>query len=537
MFGKTVVRDEFSPDSCTKCICKNSTLDCVTEKCPELNCNFNESPVTAEGECCPECIQHRPLVEPPLPHRRPSCLVEGAYIDPINPCLSCYCHNGYKSCYDTSRTCAPLTCEKTVKNPGKCCPECAEPKVSQEILTKDPGQVLTEDPGQVLTEPDQALTEPEEILAAAEPEDVELEISIAGEELCKSGKIDEFSLDSCTKCICKNNTLDCVTEKCPELNCNFNESPVTAEGECCPECIQHRPLVEPPLPHRRPSCLVEGAYIDPINPCLSCYCHNGYKSCYDTSRTCAPLTCEKTVKNPGKCCPECAEPKVLQEILTEDPGQVLTEDPGQVLTEDSGQVLTEDPGQVLTEPDQALTEPEEILAAAEPKDVELEMSIAGEELCKSGKTDEFSPDSCTKCICKNNTLDCVTEKCPELNCNFNESPVTAEGECCPECIQHRPLVEPPLPHRRPSCLVEGAYIDPINPCLSCYCHNGYKSCYDTSRTCAPLTCEKTVKNPGKCCPECAEPKVSQEILTEDPGQVLTGPEQILTAEPDQILTA
>ncbi|XP_057336136.1 BMP-binding endothelial regulator protein isoform X1 [Microplitis mediator] len=116
----------FYVDQCTRCSCLNSTISCIKETCPVLECTA-EHQVTLPGRCCPQC----PVVGE---ETRASCLYGGhTYLDgeswKLDSCKACACMQGKVRC--AMPMCQPinLPCppNSRLEHPdGQCCPRCVE---------------------------------------------------------------------------------------------------------------------------------------------------------------------------------------------------------------------------------------------------------------------------------------------------------------------------------------------------------------------------------------------------------------------------
>lgn len=110
------------------------------------------------------------------------------------------------------------------------------------------------------------------------------------------------------------------------------------------------------------------------DPCLKCHCTEKRLTCI--KKACPVLQCPQTkqVKGIGECCPRCNEKREIMQV----PGKC----------------------------------------------------ILGKGFHSDGK--KFSPDHCSKCICKNGTSVCHRNTCPVLECS-PELQTQKPGECCPRC--------------------------------------------------------------------------------------------------------
>lgn len=140
---------QFYVDHCTRCTCTNSTVSCIKETCPVLECS-SEQQIMAPGRCCPQC----PLIE----ESRASCSYSGITYEASIPifirhscmflflnilfcprqdgetwkldsCKACACMLGNVRC--AMPRCAPLNLpcppnSKLEHQENQCCPQCVE---------------------------------------------------------------------------------------------------------------------------------------------------------------------------------------------------------------------------------------------------------------------------------------------------------------------------------------------------------------------------------------------------------------------------
>ena len=52
----TQVGDRWRVDDCTECRCMGRDVECLTQKCPPLDCDPSDIATATPGSCCPVCI-------------------------------------------------------------------------------------------------------------------------------------------------------------------------------------------------------------------------------------------------------------------------------------------------------------------------------------------------------------------------------------------------------------------------------------------------------------------------------------------------
>lgn len=185
--------ESWAEDACTTCTCIAGGISCRKEICPEISCSFHEVQGYLPGDCCPSCLP-RPIIDPP---HRPQCQKEGVFMDTVNPCLRCYCHNSHTSCLDISRTCNPLptNCKQVVRLSGQCCPVCQDEVVENSSST--PPMTCT----------------------------------FHGRDLADG---ESMSQGPCATCMCIHGEIACTQQSCPSLRCPQGQVPVYSADLCCP---------------------------------------------------------------------------------------------------------------------------------------------------------------------------------------------------------------------------------------------------------------------------------------------------------------
>ena len=315
-------------DSCTTCNCEEGQLNCITIDCQQPDCNQDEYVGTLPGHCCQSC-QPKFIVDP-YPH----CEHEGVYIHPAEPCSRCSCFHGEISCMDFSGECMlPDNCESVQAIEGICCPVCMN-ITSCAVITEG-----LHDEGDTWSE-------------------------------------------NCSMCTCEAGTINCLQQTCPELNCTYNEVSGFLPGDCCPSCLPRLIIEPPPQP---PPCQQEGLFTDPVNPCLTCYCHDGHTACLDSFNACdqLPTNCKQVEFITGQCCPICQD-ETVEEITITAPVTCTLD------------------GQMLAD---------------------------GESMPQG---------LCSTCTCIHGQLACDQQRCPDIKCPFSLVPVFSPDQCCPSSCSPPP---------------------------------------------------------------------------------------------------
>ncbi|XP_012224763.1 BMP-binding endothelial regulator protein isoform X2 [Linepithema humile] len=182
-------------DPCVTCRCNKGDLICAKQACPVLNC---PSPmiVQDDGKCCPRCQGSGRFFPPP----RGACMLgtelhsTGSQFSP-EPCARCTCHNSVITC--SKETCPVLECPRdlqTIPHNGRCCRQCPLVEESKASCSY-------------------------------------------GGRTYKDGE--DWKLDSCKACTCKQGIVRCAMPMCPLLSsCPPNSKLEHPEGQCCPRCVE-----------------------------------------------------------------------------------------------------------------------------------------------------------------------------------------------------------------------------------------------------------------------------------------------------------
>ncbi|XP_020292985.1 BMP-binding endothelial regulator protein isoform X2 [Pseudomyrmex gracilis] len=182
-------------DPCVTCRCNKGYLSCAKQACPTLNCPSSKI-VHDPGECCPRCRGTGRFFKPP----GGSCLLGKEVFQPgkqivlDDHCTLCTCNNSSLSCI--RETCPVLECPSNfqIRPANRCCPQCPDVEESRASCT----------------------------LNGRTYEDGE-----------------NWKLDACRACTCKQGISRCVMSMCPQLNpCPPNARLEHPPGQCCPQCVE-----------------------------------------------------------------------------------------------------------------------------------------------------------------------------------------------------------------------------------------------------------------------------------------------------------
>ncbi|KAL6448316.1 hypothetical protein ACFW04_000340 [Cataglyphis niger] len=183
-------------DPCVTCRCNNNKqLTCAKLACPMLNCPTAKI-VDDPGKCCPRCQGIGRFLPPP----KGACILGTHMIKSgtqfcTDPCTCCTCTNSTLSC--VRDTCPVLECPSELQTtlPNRCCPQC--PAIQESRASCSYGGRTYQD----------------------------------GED---------WKLDSCKTCTCKQGKVRCAMPMCPQLNlpCPPYSKLEHPEGQCCPRCVE-----------------------------------------------------------------------------------------------------------------------------------------------------------------------------------------------------------------------------------------------------------------------------------------------------------
>ncbi|KAI3387639.1 hypothetical protein SNEBB_008355 [Seison nebaliae] len=467
-------------DGCSVCICSaRGQIQCTKQQCKPVNC---QNQVVPKGKCCPIC---------PL-----KCVIEGKAIPigsslQINSCKRCICTSSRTITCETKK-CPKLSCVKTKKIEGQCCPVCEitcisntkEYQIGQYYKQSNCVKCTCKESGFDCVDAKPNCP----TLTCTEKITLDNECCEKCKNTCKDtdGKVytvgDKFKRSACTSCECKDTqTVECVDEVCQTLPC---ASPVSVKGKCCPQC---------PDICTYNSIIYKAGESFKKSVCTKCTCGaKGKLDCKD--EICPALTCPTTLLVPGKCCkicqPYCEESSILYKI-----GQTFYRNKCTLCTCSYNGITCTNiacPAPTCSTP---VTLQGECCAKCPTKCLHngMEYNIG----------QEFEIKDCKTCKCNvDTTVTCAAIVCPTLTCTGK---VKNKGECCEVC---------------PNVCVKGTdnlytvgqkYLDE-STCKECVCKETGNFDCSTQYTCPTLTCPVT--EAGTCCPKCsAATKFCQEITS------------------------
>uniref|UniRef100_A0A8P4K7M3 Fraser extracellular matrix complex subunit 1 n=1 Tax=Dicentrarchus labrax TaxID=13489 RepID=A0A8P4K7M3_DICLA len=249
----TVYRDgeEWKPSLCSRCVCSNGEVQCLVAECQQVACKPHENLVIQPGQCCPQCVSN-------------PCLSAGKQYQhgeqwQKNACTTCVCDQGQSKCH--THTCRPIVCDKVGLRAGQCCDECAAAK----------GSCLYE--GAVRYHGDM------------------------------------WNGTGCEFCACNRGQVLCQRAECGRVECPQGSELIHLPGKCCPECSSVKP-----------SCMYKGkSYKDLTqwtdSDCQECECRETQVTCYLRSCPTCPLGTLAIIRE-GKCCPECHQVQCHADCLS-----------------------------------------------------------------------------------------------------------------------------------------------------------------------------------------------------------------------------
>ncbi|XP_078376431.1 kielin/chordin-like protein [Oculina patagonica] len=290
-----VYKGDLVSGECHQCTCsKGELIDCHHI----FHCVLNDSSCNSysmsdsRGQCCPKC-------ERDVPSSAPKCKVEpdriydqGDSIEvlqdydekQIAECHQCTCKDGnWEQCHRIYY--CELNkpgCTSFTKKPGQCCPSCAR------VIPK-PAPPYCEVGGRTYKD------------------------GMSMEILHMSA---DQKTASCHQCRCKGDQVD----GCHYIfNCTLDDPKCARyeqrQDQCCPDCVPAEPNPQ------APSCKINGQLFEHGESaevlqesadktsiiCQQCKCDAGKHTCHKIfDCDIQKVACEKTVKFPGQCCPECA---------------------------------------------------------------------------------------------------------------------------------------------------------------------------------------------------------------------------------------
>lgn len=248
------------------------------------------------------------------------------------------------------------------------------------------------------------------------------------------------SKDICTSITCKSSVVTVSPTKC-HVPC---DNPVHVEGHCCPVCPAEKKT-------KKGACRYDNQLVangDQValkgDICTKCTCVSGQLSC--AKRSCPVLNCpeSKIIKDENDCCPRCT-------------GSNKENYPS------NGDCI-----------------------------------FRGEHV-KNGA--DVSPDTCSKCQCRDGATVCDRDVCHILDCPAH-AVINSKGDCCPRC-------------KAPESCSAGEATDEQKrqhdeqwkreTCTTCHCYAGTSTC--RTQTCSKKKCRRDmikVHLAEECCPTCVQ---------------------------------
>uniref|UniRef100_A0A3Q1CIX6 VWFC domain-containing protein n=1 Tax=Amphiprion ocellaris TaxID=80972 RepID=A0A3Q1CIX6_AMPOC len=309
---------QWSPSSCSLCVCSRGSVSCSAKPCPQLTCPPDQTLFTPEGECCPKCGRNGA-----------SCSWQGApYRDgqQWNPssCSRCSCSDGQVQCWVAE--CRQVACkpdENLVIPAGQCCPQCvSNPCLSAgkqyqhgQQWRKDDCTTCVCDRGQSRCNTDTCRS----ITCDKGQTNVRRAGSCCDECAAAKGSClyqgavryhgDTWNATGCEFCSCDRGQVLCQRAECGRVTCPQGSELVHLPGKCCPECSSVKP-----------ACIYHGESYQNLarwtdGSCRECECRDGQVTCYLSScPTCPPGTL--AVVQEGRCCPDCHQAQCHADCLS-----------------------------------------------------------------------------------------------------------------------------------------------------------------------------------------------------------------------------
>ena len=212
--------------------------------------------------------------------------VEVVGITDTNPCISCYCSRGTKTCRDESKLCPSVRGCYNLKPKveGQCCRECADCPLNSTTVVEH-GKLAPVTGVNVCEETqcwDGVVTKSQARCDVA----CDTPTPPLPGQCCPScgtcrwqgvtlqeGETKRDTTNSCRQCSCKAGRLSCTKPSCPVLPCPPRLQ-VTMRGDCCPSCSRPHPsnqLAPEGKCFFREKLYSAGQSFAP-NPCTTCSC-------------------------------------------------------------------------------------------------------------------------------------------------------------------------------------------------------------------------------------------------------------------------
>ncbi|KYN07286.1 BMP-binding endothelial regulator protein, partial [Cyphomyrmex costatus] len=228
--GQKVTEDRSvttTEDPCVTCKCNKGHLTCAKQACPTLNCPLTRI-VNEPGECCPHCRGSARFFSPP----KGACMLgTGLYTSGsefyADHCTRCTCVNSAISCM--RETCPVLECprEHQVTQLNRCCRQCSLVEESRASCSYG---------GRTYVASITLLF----VVMQSYPSHVSSCQGHLNDFFCPRQDGENWKLDSCKTCTCKQGKVRCAMPQCPPMNfrCPPNSKLEHPEGQCCPRCVE-----------------------------------------------------------------------------------------------------------------------------------------------------------------------------------------------------------------------------------------------------------------------------------------------------------
>ncbi|XP_072551912.1 kielin/chordin-like protein [Salminus brasiliensis] len=412
-------------DPCQQCVCERGSVRCATAVCAPVSC---PSPVIPPGKCCPQCGA---CVHGSIVYR------EGQiWIPPDEPCNTCTCTAGIKSC--ASSLCAPLTCMHKVTDPQTCCPRCRgcvydgveHAEGSTWFASSSPcmscmcvNGVTTCSEIQCLSPCVNKISVPGECCPLCAD-------CVHGGRVYGPGENFHPSDDPCQICTCEvmpdgQQHLRCYRKQCPSLvDCPKHNIQFSGPDSCCPVCAQ-------PLSNCTET-LIGNEVLATDDPCFTCQCKDLTWTCIH--KTCHPLSCppDKQYTPPDSCCPVCDVCVVEEKQVSNGESWTDSEDECITCSCNMGHIeckIEECGPRICQEGLVKVKSPGK--CCYECQDPNVQCVYEGQAYASN---EHWAVDECTSCTCVSGDVHCQTERCPAVSCASDETPSLIPGMCCPHCI-------------------------------------------------------------------------------------------------------
>ncbi|XP_020611546.1 kielin/chordin-like protein [Orbicella faveolata] len=287
-----VYRGDLASGECEQCTCKEGKLDCHHIFHCVLNDSSCDSYVKKPDQCCPECQRDVPI-DAPKCKVKDKTYNQGQSMEILQDyggkqlaeCHQCTCMDGKLDKCHRIYYCElnKPGCTNFIKSAGQCCPTCAR------VLPK--------------------------------PAPPSCKVGGRNYKDGASMEVLHMSYDqknaSCQQCRCKEGQVD----GCHHIfHCTLDDPSCAryekrSHEQCCPACVKLEPNPQ------SPGCKINGLlYKDGESAevlqesadkasiiCQQCKCEAGKHSCHKIfDCDIQKVACERSIKIPGQCCPECA---------------------------------------------------------------------------------------------------------------------------------------------------------------------------------------------------------------------------------------